>query len=61
MSIGVDTFVSLISSDFLFKELKNLITIKIVKPTIKKSTKVFINKALRNLEFKIFRSLNEAK
>ena len=36
MSIGVDTFVSLISSDFLFKELKNLITIKIVNPTIKK-------------------------
>ena len=35
---------SLTSSDFLFSVLKNFTIINIVKPTIKKSTRVLINK-----------------
>ena len=43
MFFGVDTDLSDVSSAFLFNLLINLTTIKIVKPTIKKSTKVSTN------------------
>ena len=41
---GVSIELSVISSDFLFSVLKNFTIIKIVNPTIKKSTRVLINK-----------------